>query len=353
MPNFQEYPVYNHKQRPGIGRDHWGNITYNCFTIALDLDQDGYYSPYTFSDFVQRYNQYELHSGTCSACIANHKILTFPLGETEVDRSAVEAKFNCGEVDESDYYYCPLIREFLVASTITAEYALEMAERPAQPIQAVLSGNWDDSYLFELRKIAPPLRLLEACSIIQEVASGKFISTMAERGFWTMWLMSAFQQLEIVRQSPRRIYWEDADFEWSTSKALSFVFPVPQVWLYVIPKPPAGVDWRDWEQQHQQESLPQRVDFLFTYEGKRHIVELDDIGHYGQQSSGMWIASEIQYRKTLSDTRWLRHCGFEVHRFTNEEILELFNSGKPDLMGFTKLVTSEGLEPSRIVLLRK
>jgi hypothetical protein len=271
--NSEEYPVYNHKERPGLGRDHWGNISYNCFTIALDLDQDGYYLPYTFSDFIQRYNRYEPLSGTCFECIAQHKILTFPVGEIEVDRSAVEAKFNYGEANESSYYYCPLIREFLVASTVTAEFVQETPEMPAQPIQAILSGNWDDSYLFELQEIAAPLRL-EVCSIIREVASDKFVSTTAERCFWKMWLMSAFKQLEIVRQSPQKIHWEDADFDLSTSKAFSFLFLVPQVWLYVIPKPPPGVDWQAWEQKHREENLPQRVDFLFTYEGKRHIVEL-------------------------------------------------------------------------------
>lgn len=351
MLNPQEYPVYNHSHRPGIGRDHWGRISYNCFTIILDLDQDGRYLPYTFSDFVERYNQYELHSGTCLACTAQHKILTFPTGEMEVDRSAVEAKFNNDEVDESRYYYCPLIREFLVASKLTAEYVRETPELPAQPIQAILSGNWDDSYLFELQQVTPPR--LDVCSIVRDVASDKFISTAAERGFWTMWLLSAFQQLEVARQASKRIYWEDTDFALQTCKVLRFVFPVPQVWLYVIPKPPPRVNWRDWEQQHREESLPQRVDFLFTYDGKRHIVELDDIGHYGRQARGTWLASEAQYRKTLSDTRWLRQCGFEVHRFTNEEVLDLYNSGQPDLAEFTRLLISEGLDLQKIVLLGK
>lgn len=108
MSKTQEYPVYNHKHRPGIGRDHWGNLSYNCFTITLDLDEDRQYLPYTFSDFIGHYNQYKSYSSTCAECVASHKISTFPTDETGIDRSAVEAKFSYGEVDVSNYFYCPL-----------------------------------------------------------------------------------------------------------------------------------------------------------------------------------------------------------------------------------------------------
>ncbi len=65
-------------------------------------------------------------------------------------------------------------------------------------------------------------------------------------------------------------------------------------------------------------------------------------------------ASEQAYRQTLISTRWLRMCGFEVHRFTNEEILELGDhnsSRQPDIEGFIRLLQMEGLEPKEMVFL--
>lgn len=165
-----------------------------------------------------------------------------------------------------------------------------------------------------------------------------------------------FHMMESIRNSFQKTYLEEIDLDQLQSKLFAFVFPVPQVWVYVIPKPPPGMDWKQWEQQHQQESFPQRVDFLFTYRGKRHIIELDDINHYAENSSSGWLASETQYRKTLSDTRWLRRSGFEVHRFTNQEILELYNpdtSSEPNIQGFIRLLNSEGLDPENLVFLRK
>lgn len=88
-----EYPVYNHRVRPGIGRDHLGHTYYNCFSISLERGQTGRYLPYLFSDFIRQYNLYAEHSGTCDSCTAKNKLLTFPAVNAEVDRSAVEWKF--------------------------------------------------------------------------------------------------------------------------------------------------------------------------------------------------------------------------------------------------------------------
>lgn len=258
-------------------------------------------------------------------------------------------------MDESKYYYCPLIREALLASKLDAEHASTLSQDlPAEPIQAILRGDWDDSYLFEFHGLGAPGKM-QVCPIYKEVISSRFTSTRAERSFLHLWILSMFQCMKLVRQSGQRIYLEDPDFNQFQSKIFSFLFPVPQVWVYVIPKPPPGVKWQEWEQRHQAERLPQRVDFLFTYQGKRHIVELDDVSHYGKRYEGTWIASEAQYRQTLSDSRWLRRCGFEVHRFTNQEILELYDSDSaktPNVEGFTRLLSLECLEPTDMVFLQ-
>jgi len=357
MISPDEYPVYNHRERPGIGKDLSGNLFYNCFSVKLVRDGETEYRPLPFSDFMQQYNQYASQSDTCTSCISRQKAITYPVGDAEVDRSAIERKFNYGEANLNSYYYCPLIQQVLLASSLTAEvvHAHHGVNQnpPAVPISAILSGNWDDEYLMEFQEIAPP-RQMQVCSILRDVLSSKFISTAAERSFFTLWFLSMFQQMDIVIQAGQRIYWEDADFDWRGSKVFRFVFPIPQVWLYIIPKPPPGVDWQEWEQQHRKDNFPQRVDFLFTYDKKRHIVEIDDVGHYGMQSKGTWLASEQKYRQTLADTRWLRVNGFEVHRFANEEILELYDpnsANKPNVTGFTKLLRTVSLEPKHMVFL--
>ena len=356
MISPDEYPVYNHRNRPGIGRDHLGHTHYNCFSIFLKRDESERYIPYLFSDFIKQYNHYTEYSRTCDSCISKHKILTFRAVSAEIDRSAVEKKFSRGEnVDESFYHYCPLIREVLLTSELHAETVSEFCQDlPAEPIRAILGGDWDDNYLFEFQKIGSPQQI-KICPIYKETISSQFASTPAERSFLTMWVLSMFQYMEIVRQSGQKTHLEDLDFDQFQSKIFSFVFPVPQVWVYVISKPPPGVDRRKWDQQHQAKKLPQRVDFLFTYRKTRHIIELDDIHHYGKQFDGNWIASEAQYRQTLSDSRLLKRCGFEVHRFTNKEILELYDpdsSKKPNIEGFIKLLRSESLEPEDMVFLK-
>jgi hypothetical protein len=82
---------------------------------------------------------------------------------------------------------------------------------------------------------------------------------------------------------------------------------------------------------------------MLTYEGERHIIELDGDSHYLNKKA---------YRETLADTRWLRRCGYRVHRFANEEIIDLYSSSEPNLSGFKDLLYSEGLDLERMVLVK-
>jgi hypothetical protein len=355
MMSSDEYPVYNHRERPGIGKDLSGNLFYNCFSVKLLRNGETGYRPFLFSDFIRQYNQYTDHSGACASCVSRQKVHTYPVGKANVDRAAFERKFNHGEADPATYHFCPLIKQVLSASSLTAEVAqtYKVDDLPAKPIQAILSGNWDDEYLLEFERLAAPCEM-QNCVVLQDLLSDKFISTPAERSFFVLWFLAIFQQMDSIRQSGQRVYLEDTDFDWNTSKIFRFAFPIPQVWLYIIPKPPPGVDWQEWEKQHQKESLPQRVDFLFIHNKKRYVVEIDDVNHYGVQSKGAWLASESRYRQTLADTRWLKVNGFEVLRFTNEEILELYNPNtpsKPDVAGFAKLLRTVFLEPKHMAFL--
>lgn len=356
MISPDEYPVYNHRERPGIGKDLSGNLFYNCFSVKLLRDSETEYQPFLFSDFLRQYNQYATYLDTCASCVSRQKAYTYPVGKANVDRTDVERKFNYGEADPATYYFCPLIGQVLSASSLTAEVAQvvsKVGNLPAKPIQAILSGRWDDEYLMSFERIAVPQNM-RVCVVLQDLLSDRFISTPAERSFFVLWFLAMFQQMEVTRQLGQKVYWENTDFDWKTSKIFRFAFPVPQVWLYIIPKPPPGVDWQEWEKQHRRESIPQRADFLVIHNKKRFVVEIDDVNHYGVQSKGMWLPSEQKYRQTLADTRWLKVNGFEVLRFTNEEILELYNPStptKPDVQGFAKLLRTVFLEPKHMLLL--
>lgn len=368
-----DYPVYNHKERPGIGKDHLGRFYYNCFSISLTKDDLGKYFPYLFSDFLFHYNQYSSHSGTCEKCIALHKVYTF----NDVDRSAFDKKcwqkswsYDDQDIGESEFYYCPWIGEILSASEIEPirEYEFSQIyrglERPSvEPIDAIIGidsagyykDSFDDKYWFKFQKIIFPQTSF-VCPIWGTLFSRGFITQKAEISFLNMWFLSIFYCMSKITDSTQRVYLEERDFNQLHSKLFNFIFPVPQVWVDVIPKPPPGSDWKQWQRQNQSKSLPQRVDFLFTYKGKRHIVELDGKTHYAEKMGGQWQPSESRYRQTLSDTRWLRYCGFEVHRFTNEEIIELYDPDSPNeanIEEFVKILSSEGIELEEMVFWEK
>ncbi|MGV3615260.1 MAG: hypothetical protein ACO1SV_07995 [Fimbriimonas sp.] len=348
-----DYPVYNHRERPGIGRDHRGEISYNCFSIRLTRSENRY-EPFLFSHFLEQYGRFPGYAGTCGSCIRSQAALSFSADGYEVDRSAVARKFSETEIDRAEHYFCPLLRQVLRASELQTEDAFGTAEPlPAKPIQAVLAGSWDSEYLFEFLKLGPP-EDIDTCQVLHNLLAGQFVSTPAERSFFTMWILTMFRQMEAVRNSGQRVFLEESDFDLATNKLHRFLFPVPQVWVYVIPKAPPGHDWHAWEKMHREAGLPQRVDFLFTYGGARHLVEIDDRGHYSVRQGDRWIGSESQYRQTLVNTRLLRNCGFEVHRFTNQEILELYDPATPrapNLEGFQSLLSSVGLDARCMVFL--
>ena len=188
-----EYPVYNHKVRPGIGRDLSGNLFYNCFSVKLTKESESFYRPFLFSDFIEQYNHYSEKSETCNKCIAQNQIFQFPVDEYSIDRSAVERKFNYGDADRASYYYCPLIHQSLLASKLSYDVAnsADVTHRygdklPANPISAILSGNWDDEYLFEFQKFSSPSQT-QVCNILFDLFSNKFISTPAENSFLNLW----------------------------------------------------------------------------------------------------------------------------------------------------------------------
>lgn len=269
------------------------------------------------------------------------------VGDDCCDLSAVDRKFSHGDVDEADHYYCPLIGQILSSSELSADAVGAKREGlPAQPVSAILSADWDDDYLFRFERVGSPGQP-GVCAVYQRLLSDDFVATRAERSFLSLWFLAMFGLMEALRASGRPIYLEPQDFSESRSKLLDFVLPVPQVWVRVVPKPPPGCDWTEWEDLQRAGSEPQRVDFLVAAAGSRHVVELDDKRHYAICSpTGDWLASEELYSQTLQHSRLLERSGFEVHRFANQEVLTLSGhpgSGERGLPGFVDLLRSEGL----------
>jgi hypothetical protein len=337
------YPVINSNVRPGFGRDLTGNLRTNAFCISLLKDEQSNYSPYLFSDLLQQYNLSPEHLNTCENCLKNHGSHILPCNEYQIDLSAYDQKFSQGdyEVDDSRYQYCPLIQNVFQNSLFEIHNANDSKIKRAitvKPLDTILSGNWDDSYLFQLKgNINSPT--LNLCPVIKSFFSTDHISVPTERQFFGLWLQAMFQIMGKVGNNDS-IFLGEEDIDWKNSQLFRFIFPIPQVWVQVIPPPPHNVSWQDWNKQHQELKQPQRVDFLFTYRGKRQIIEIDGKTHY---------SSENEYRKTLYNERWLKVSGFEVHRFTNEEINELFVTRTSNPGGFINLLEMMAVDPTELV----
>jgi hypothetical protein len=346
----EEYAVYSGRERPPMGRDLQGRLFFQCFTITLERHKD-YFMPYRFLEFIADYTKRK--GDVCLNCIRENARLEWPEENSSVDRSAVDRKFfgANNEIDKRDYYYCPRIGEILDASKLRAQPP--DSDKTKEPIHAILKGNWDDEYLFEFLSIGTP-KEPSVCAIHRELFASQFMQTAAEKAFMRLWFMAMYLEMDGVR-SRSGMFLEHVDFKLNGSRFFRFLLPIPQVWVKVNPKPMSR-NSPTFADSEVSKTEPQRVDFLLIYKGLRHVIEIDGVGHYGEQThAGSWQASESRYRGTLAGTRALEAAGYKVHRFTNEEILGLqsgsFSEKQPDTGGFIELLKSTGLEPKDMVFI--
>jgi len=147
-------------------------------------------------------------------CIKRFKQYTFKTNDGYVDRSAVDFKFNeeLRNEDEAGYYYRPLIHEFIDKSDVEVIYPGLKPDAGISPylMHAIVSGGWDDEYLFEFRNIEAP-KATEKCEIVKALFSGTFISTKAEKEFLTLWMLSVFE-LKNRQIKTGNLYLTDEDF---------------------------------------------------------------------------------------------------------------------------------------------
>lgn len=302
--------------------------------------------PFLFSDLLQQFNAYTEHIGTCNRCIQKSGSHFLPCNEYKIDLSAYDRKFAQGEVvDEKEYRYCPFIQQIFQSSIIDIHRANDrniIGSTTVKPLNAILKGNWDDPYLFQLMG-RNCQQTINVCPIIGTFLSPEHISTSVERHFFILWFQAISQIMEKVCGTDRILLGEE-DIGWKNSQLFQFIIPIPQVWIQVIPPPPHNMSWHAWNKLHAKQNQPQRVDFLFTYRGKRHIIEIDGETHYG---------TEIEYRNTLFHERWLKVSGFEVHRFTNEEIQEIFDARTDHPDEFINLLELMAIDPAELVFVER
>lgn len=98
---------------------------------------------------------------------------------------------------------------------------------------------------------------------------------------------------------------------------------IPQAWLYWTPYDP-----RDKERARKAKERPFRVDFVMFCRNSRFVIEIDGASHFAEimdidPSSGR-IHTEpslTKYTEHLKKDRWLRRHGWDVWRFSDEEVL--------------------------------
>ena len=100
---------------------------------------------------------------------------------------------------------------------------------------------------------------------------------------------------------------------------------IPKVWF--------DCTYAPGEQAESRMKEPTCVDFLFIFENKVHVVEIDGPSHYARRdSSGRWMADEEAYTTNLKLERYLHIRGYEVHRLSDWEVLNATESELIDLL---------------------
>jgi len=99
---------------------------------------------------------------------------------------------------------------------------------------------------------------------------------------------------------------------------------IPQTWVNWIHYNP-----HDVERARRVKSEPFRVDFTMYYDSRKIVIEVDGSSHFSDildvdTSSGRIVleGSMSKYTEHLRKDRWLRSKGWEVWRFSEQEILE-------------------------------
>ena len=100
---------------------------------------------------------------------------------------------------------------------------------------------------------------------------------------------------------------------------------IPQVWFNCTSAR---------EQQGETEmKVPRCVDFILIFENELHVVEIDGLSRYLRLGSGgKWVIDEETFSDNLRVDRYLCSCGYQVHRFSEREIINATESELIDIL---------------------
>jgi very-short-patch-repair endonuclease len=99
---------------------------------------------------------------------------------------------------------------------------------------------------------------------------------------------------------------------------LDFPALVPEVWLNYLDRNVRT----EADSEHLQQN-PGRVDFVMLADSRKRVIEIDGPSHYADfdEAQRLYTVSEQRYTKNLWVERSLRRSGWEIHRFSNWEVL--------------------------------
>lgn len=155
--------------------------------------------------------------------------------------------------------------------------------------------------------------------------------TNAERKFLEQYLLAVGLKLRMKGVEDAYLKKREPDFTnirtlWDFTECLldDLQYPalIPQVWLNFIWDKSLGVF--DPERGYLDEN-PSRVDFIMLTDQQKHVIEIDDPGHYATFREGKYTVNEEQYTKNLRIDRRLKWDGWIVHRFSRWEVRSAFN----------------------------
>jgi hypothetical protein len=123
----------------------------------------------------------------------------------------------------------------------------------------------------------------------------------------------SYTSLEFLRATER----------FALDELLAFPALIPEAWLNAI-----GADRTEEDVAHLSEN-PQRVDFVLFPEWKRCVIEIDGPSHYAtyDEEARRYDVSEELYTKNLRIERSLRRQGWDIYRFSNQEVKATYVEG--------------------------
>jgi very-short-patch-repair endonuclease len=150
-----------------------------------------------------------------------------------------------------------------------------------------------------------------------------FCDSKAQRSFLMWWHVLGRYNSRTVQFALRSLIAKRSMSVWEVNlllQAFYLDFPalVPEAWLnYLDPRVRTEADAAHLQQN------PSRVDFVMLADGRKQVIEIDGPSHYAEydEANRCYTVSEPLYTKNLWIERSLRRSGWEIHRFSNWEVL--------------------------------